>query len=732
MLAFRLTKLPHSFTAVQSNREEKLLNVDCQIRGKADIHEALATMCETEIMEGNNQVFCEKCKKNTDTVLRTAISELPNMLILSLKRFDLDYTSFETVKLNSRCAFGQSLNMKRYTLEGVEAMEQTAQEEQESDAMDTGNEEAALSHLPDEDYEYKLAGVLVHSGVAQGGHYYSFIKDRNPGTEEKWYRFDDEDVTAFDPGSIETECFGGKVKKETKWPNGQFQTVESEQFANALMLFYEKVKVTEQPPPPQRSAEEVENGTAKLDLKTIEMMSGYDVFEPDVSRSNATHRWQSFLFDYHFQEFLLGLLGICHISSPGFGHSADSSGSEFSKTAAMEGPWRTDVLKMLVTFLFDIYLYGSDRKASVRWLDMLEDIIESDPEFARGLVHTLAQKSQLVSDNWFRTYLLDSPETSARILGIRIFARAFRSAVTLSDEQSKLEAWSQAWKRQLSSIGTDGALPTGLQGEWSSYEDLDSPAASNIGILLSHLNELIDASTRCWKFHLDVSRFIHRLADRRTERKGGAILRQAIIECLIPARLLCLVVRNGSMPDELRAAFPGAAVSFEVGETQIKPEQHPQPMITTIGGNQNFHANDYRGGRQYSDYKYIIQSLGLLMGIPGLHEAALVNDQRDESRGRQRIFLTEQASSALREVFTDYCTEGAPGMAQDEIEAYLQKCRVDIPAQRILDIMAKYPTPAGDGRRGGGGSNYLSLDGFLAYYRDIATTEDFRVSSLSC
>ena len=95
----------------------------------------------------------------------------------------------------------------------------------------------------DDSYEYRLAGVLVHAGVAQGGHYYSFIKDRGPDGEEKWYRFDDEDVSPFDPSSIETECFGGKVKKETKWPNGQVHTVESEQYANALMLFYEKVKM---------------------------------------------------------------------------------------------------------------------------------------------------------------------------------------------------------------------------------------------------------------------------------------------------------------------------------------------------------------------------------------------------------------------------------------------------------------------------------------------------------
>jgi Ubiquitin carboxyl-terminal hydrolase len=88
---------------------------------------------------------------------------------------------------------------------------------------------------------YELKGVLVHAGIAQGGHYYSFIKERPNDSKSsttasdsstanassstdatasdssssttsaaaaaaaaatgKWYRFDDEDVTVFDPGN---------------------------------------------------------------------------------------------------------------------------------------------------------------------------------------------------------------------------------------------------------------------------------------------------------------------------------------------------------------------------------------------------------------------------------------------------------------------------------------------------------------------------------------------------
>lgn len=37
--------------------------------------------------------------------------------------------------------------------------------------------------------EYELIGVTVHTGTADGGHYYSFIRDRiacEPGKPDKW------------------------------------------------------------------------------------------------------------------------------------------------------------------------------------------------------------------------------------------------------------------------------------------------------------------------------------------------------------------------------------------------------------------------------------------------------------------------------------------------------------------------------------------------------------------
>ena len=35
------------------------------------------------------------------------------------------------------------------------------------------------SEKPKDYYQYELVGVLVHTGTAQAGHYYSFIRERS-------------------------------------------------------------------------------------------------------------------------------------------------------------------------------------------------------------------------------------------------------------------------------------------------------------------------------------------------------------------------------------------------------------------------------------------------------------------------------------------------------------------------------------------------------------------------
>eukprot|EP00814_Leptocylindrus_danicus_P009486 CAMPEP_0116046932 /NCGR_PEP_ID=MMETSP0321-20121206/28569_1 /TAXON_ID=163516 /ORGANISM="Leptocylindrus danicus var. danicus, Strain B650" /LENGTH=3883 /DNA_ID=CAMNT_0003528673 /DNA_START=195 /DNA_END=11846 /DNA_ORIENTATION=+ len=604
---------------LKTNREETLMNIDLQIKNKSNIHESLSTFCEVDLMYGDNQVNCDRCKGKRDTVLRTAISHLPNVLILSLKRFDLDFDTFTTVKLNSRCAFGETLNMKQYTLAGIEAMEKEQQASMQDsngdvsmdDACDAENDADAL--LPDEEYEYKLAGVIIHAGVAQGGHYYSYIKDRtrqsgassgdvtsegktvdsNAANEDvKWYRFDDEDVTPFDPSSIESECFGGKVKKETKWPNGQVTTTETEQFANALMLFYEKVTPavtpksaadeekkdaaadnsnsnddamdTEESTTATKEGEEEEKGEPALDLSTVEMVSGYEAFMPDVDKTNATHSWHAFLLDAEFQLFVKKLLTLCsnspsslssatNASSGGDGDAMDivsSPGSTSTMStskpmtpavtsaptiASHSSTWQSSIFHMATHYYFDILLHThSGTQADARtlhdWTHALQLTLHTQPVYAFWLLrhslgfvvrdddsattHMMDDQGMPRTGNWWRVYYLECPEYHARVCAHKVLYSALVCAMThvfansdaYSEELAELERFASNCAQHYSSISNDGDDDDDdPEGESSKTTTLqinlnEVKTKSIIGTALQTICSLLDMAPRRWPF----------------------------------------------------------------------------------------------------------------------------------------------------------------------------------------------------------------------------------------
>lgn len=68
-----------------------------------------------------------------------------------------------------------------------------------------------------ESARYELVGIVVHSGQANAGHYYAFIKDRRDGSAgsgsaDKWFKFNDTTVEMVEmtPQFMEAELFGGK------------------------------------------------------------------------------------------------------------------------------------------------------------------------------------------------------------------------------------------------------------------------------------------------------------------------------------------------------------------------------------------------------------------------------------------------------------------------------------------------------------------------------------------
>ncbi len=97
------------------------------------------------------------------------IKKVPPILAIQLKRFDYDWERECAIKFNDYFEFPREFDMEPYTVQGLAKIEGEviADENEEIDEM-------AGSVCT----KYRLVGVVVHSGQASGGHYYSYILHR--------------------------------------------------------------------------------------------------------------------------------------------------------------------------------------------------------------------------------------------------------------------------------------------------------------------------------------------------------------------------------------------------------------------------------------------------------------------------------------------------------------------------------------------------------------------------
>jgi len=205
----------------KSERKEDCLSLSLDVKGKRSIQESLSLYIKGESLDGDNKYFCETCAAKKDSLKMACVSVLPNVLILHLKRFEFDLECMRKIKVNDRCEFPMVLNMRPYTREGV-----MGDEDRESGGL-----------KEDAYYIYQLRGVLVHSGTADSGHYYSLTKTQ----DGKWFCFNDSSVTPFDVATLPTVTFGG-VKASNKFDDASQKMIRTESAKpySAYLLIYER------------------------------------------------------------------------------------------------------------------------------------------------------------------------------------------------------------------------------------------------------------------------------------------------------------------------------------------------------------------------------------------------------------------------------------------------------------------------------------------------------------
>jgi ubiquitin carboxyl-terminal hydrolase 9/24 len=258
-------------------REELFQSISLTVTTKV-MEEALKEYFKGELLEGDNAYNCEKCDEKRDALKRTSIKTLPPVLVIHLKRFGYDWEAGRAIKCDDHFEFPLVVDMLPFTAEGIEGNDD-----------DTNSGETPKSKL------YRLTGIVVHSGQASAGHYYSFIKQRKVSETDpdKWYRFNDNlvDEVVMDTEMLELECFGGTYKSGTS-----ARPESRTRFWNAYMLFYKSVEdvtavdsdkqeleVTS-PLPVQVPAAEVSSDLKELDA-LVKKGEGRKMFEKGIPSS---------------------------------------------------------------------------------------------------------------------------------------------------------------------------------------------------------------------------------------------------------------------------------------------------------------------------------------------------------------------------------------------------------------------------------------------------------------
>jgi hypothetical protein len=208
----------------ESNKKDRFLDISLPVRDdyekiyNTSLEMAFMNFLKKEKLCGDNKYNCENCSTKSDALKYLKFTKLPKILFLQLNRFEYDYMTDGRKKICDRVTFPDLLNMNQFMKDYDEIKELLCQsklndlEKRENFNFEKNEEEKKCiteSYFLEGEYVYELFSVVVHSGCARGGHYYSFIKSFE---DKKWYRFDDCHVYEADIKNIEY-TFGESVRQ---------------------------------------------------------------------------------------------------------------------------------------------------------------------------------------------------------------------------------------------------------------------------------------------------------------------------------------------------------------------------------------------------------------------------------------------------------------------------------------------------------------------------------------
>lgn len=211
-------------------KQDKFLDLSLNIKNPVSreyndsIQKALKMHFRPEMLSGDNQYFCENCSAKRDSDKGLVLKTLPYILVLQLKRFELDLFTMKKRKLSEKVSFPVILNMNSFTnpnhmpeeeeispenprfkcsgdidlktlwlekAQGAHSIPPDADKETsipDNCVVPRASRRAALRRKAEANHSaaqylregpdvFELFSVLVHAGSAIAGHYYAYIKN---------------------------------------------------------------------------------------------------------------------------------------------------------------------------------------------------------------------------------------------------------------------------------------------------------------------------------------------------------------------------------------------------------------------------------------------------------------------------------------------------------------------------------------------------------------------------
>ena len=147
-------------------------------KNEVSIDECFEYYIKENTMDGDNSMYCQKCKCNQTFMMATKIKKFPEVLIIILNRG-------VGLEFDVKISFGKMINLKKYT--------QSSEDKKEENSEDVT--------------QYDVIGVISHLGESgEEGHFIAYCRD--PIKREKWFKYNDAFVDEVKDFTKEVVAFG--------------------------------------------------------------------------------------------------------------------------------------------------------------------------------------------------------------------------------------------------------------------------------------------------------------------------------------------------------------------------------------------------------------------------------------------------------------------------------------------------------------------------------------------